>query len=193
MSFTYTNAIPVGTNNPSQDWTNMNTNTTSISGLIAVDHIGFNTANGGYHNVVHFSNQSVDPGTIAGVGQEYTKTVGSDQQLFYRSGGGVITQLTGPNAAVASGNGYTWLPGGILMQWGTKTPVGNGNQTVTFTDANINFPNNCFVVSISIARTGSPNGIDQLYVQSKSTTVFNYHTTTSGTGFASFDWIAIGN
>lgn len=195
MSFNYTQPTPVGDNNPTADWQNMSTNSTSIQNLIAVDHIGFNTVPGGYHNVVHFFNQAADPGTIAGVGQEYTKTVGSDQQLFYESGLGIVTQLTGPNAPVSSANGYTWLPGGVLMQWGKLTGLVSGStgaNVITFATYGIAFPNNCFTVNLQPLRVATGNA-DTTYILtgSVSKTGFTVNNTSSSIPTAYF--IALGN
>jgi hypothetical protein len=62
-SFSYNNNIPLASNNPSVDQPNMEINTNSISSLIAVDHVGFNSSgtgaggNGGHHLQVTFDSQ----------------------------------------------------------------------------------------------------------------------------------------
>src|SRR2546430_8289315 len=132
-NFTYTTNIPLATNEPSVDQPNMKINTNSINSIIGVDHLTFGTATGtqsdGYHKVIHSVPQVSDPVAIAGFGQVYTKTVSGDQQLFYESGGGVKTQLTGPNAVSAAATGYVWLPGPILMQWGGGVVNAKGSST----------------------------------------------------------------
>jgi len=47
--FNYNNNVPFTTNNPSVDQPQMLINTQSISGIVAVDHIGFSANNGGTH------------------------------------------------------------------------------------------------------------------------------------------------
>jgi len=98
-NYDYTTDIPLSTNKPSVDQPNMQTNTNSINSIIGTDHITFEQATGsgvdGYHTVIHFLDQgSTDPATTTGFGQIFTKTISGDQQLFYQSGNGVITQLT---------------------------------------------------------------------------------------------------
>lgn len=116
-NFTYTQNIPLATNKPSVDQPNMKINTNSINSIVAVDHLSFGQATGtlsdGYHKVIHFSNQPADPAAIVGTGQLYTKTILGDQQLFYRSGGGVITQLT--NATGLPPNAPTILTGTFAL------------------------------------------------------------------------------
>lgn len=48
-SFVYNNGVPAANDNPSDDQPDMLTNAQSIQSILAVDHVGFNTANGGTH------------------------------------------------------------------------------------------------------------------------------------------------
>ena len=123
--------IPSTGVNPSAQYQIMQENYLSTFNILAIDHIGFNTTNGGYHTVIHQPPQGSNPGAIVGIGQTFTKTVSGDQQLFYESGGGVVTQLTGPSLASIGTNGFTWLPGPVMLQWGTVNPA-NGSGTITF-------------------------------------------------------------
>lgn len=56
MTFTFNTGIPAANNNPSVDQPDMLTNNQSTDGILAVDHISFNTANGGTHKQVTFDN-----------------------------------------------------------------------------------------------------------------------------------------
>jgi hypothetical protein len=127
MTFTYNPNLPNPPDDPADDVAGMQVNTLSTYQLIAVDHGGFNAGgivNGGYHNIIHFNNPSTrlppntDPSNISGIGQLYSKTVGSpsDQQLFYETGNGTITQITAP-----SGNGLSNVP---TILSGTFTATG---------------------------------------------------------------------
>lgn len=60
-SFNYNENIPNPPNKPSADVGLMRTNTNSISGIIAVDHISFDATDGGTHNQTQFANFSVGP------------------------------------------------------------------------------------------------------------------------------------
>ena len=116
---TYSLNIPDAPNNPSQDQPLMKANTNAISTFLATDHIPFNVPNSGNHDVIKQPPQGGDPAAVAGKGQTYTKTVGSpsDQQLFYESGAGIISQLTNGVGTLAGSDGYTFLPGGMVLQW----------------------------------------------------------------------------
>ncbi len=97
-NFPFTRDTPFATHNPSSDQPIMQTNTNSEDSIWAVDHHGFNDNLGGYHNIIHQDPQLANPAPIAGIGQTFVKTVGSDVQLFYESGLGVVTQLSNSSA-----------------------------------------------------------------------------------------------
>lgn len=88
---------------------------------VSVDHQNQNLPNPGYHSVIHFQNQGSNPTDTPGSGQLFTLTSGSvpTQNLYYKIGGVSppvqMTSLFNPSATT---NGQTFLPGGILMQWG---------------------------------------------------------------------------
>lgn len=188
--FDYTQDIPNGPNNPSADVQPLKVNTNSAFGIIAVDHNGYGVPNGGWHTDIHMVPQS-PPAPILGIGQLFTQNVtvnsATDTQLFFQTGiAGGLSQLTGNHSA----NPGWSIASGIIIQWGTVTPV--VNRTLTPVNFNRSF-NNIFVVVVTEKRTNSPNGVDQIYVNAKTNTSFSYYATTNGTGFDSFDYIAIGN
>lgn len=195
VTFNYNPDIPAGPNNPSNDQPLMQENTNSINGLIGVDHVSFNLANGGYHTDIHFVPQSGDPATIGGIGQLYTKTVTGDQQLFYKSGGGNIAQMTRLITASQSTfgtytnyiapattlGGWTFLPGGMLLQYGTLRTTSDTTAVV--------FPvvfTTLYSVQLTLASNAKPLG-----VSAESTTGFNAVTNGIGAGIR-FYWIAVG-
>lgn len=53
MTFIFNNTIPAAANDPSVDQSDMLANNVATDGILAVDHIGFNAANGGTHLQVH--------------------------------------------------------------------------------------------------------------------------------------------
>ena len=59
INVTYNNAIPNAPNNPSVDQPKMQTNTDSIDQIIGVDHVSFNTNDGGWHKQVTFNSPHI--------------------------------------------------------------------------------------------------------------------------------------
>lgn len=205
--FTYFPNIPFATNNPSVDQPNMETDTNSISSLIAIDHQGFNVNQGGYHTVVHCIDNIVDPapvppaGPLLGAGEYYTKTVtdfATDTAAFFQTAGGRIIQLTMNTTPVANTNGYSYLPGGIAVQWGqdTFTSGGHTQGMINFGTANRNFPNACFVVIPNlILPDGSSTTVSSINITAISQNSFNwvYNGSKQGGGNIIIQWIALGN
>jgi hypothetical protein len=208
MTFNYTQNIPFASDAPANDQPIMEQNTNSTFGIINVDHVGFNLANGGYHTDIHMVPQLTDPPQILNIGQLYTKIVTfngkTDAALFYRSGttlssSNSITQITAPKGTDASENGYAFLPGGIILQWGIiddspgNLPSGTTTPLLFDTD-NIDFPNACFNVQMTLINDGSTNNAQVMSVRtgSVSNTGFSWNYT-GGSAYKSFYWMAIGN
>ncbi len=206
--FNYTLGIPATNDNPSADQPLMKINNDNIPPLIAVDHVGFNLNQGGYHTVIHEITQTIDPAAIAGINQIYSKnytpdTAGgtADTQLFNRTGVGGISQLTG-NSAQA--DGWNWV-GGVLLQWGTVTSGafagGSATGTVTFKNrvgGAIPFPTNCFVVIPNPFWTTasiSPNGSGTVNINQTtlSKTSFTWKFNSNSGNYRGFYWFAVGN
>jgi hypothetical protein len=131
--FIYTDNIPAASHNPSADQPIMQINTNSIDGIIAVDHFSFNDPNGGWHKQSTYVNETA-PTTLPGQLALYSKgPAGGPSELFMIRDGnaGTETQLStsAVGTAVRAQTGYSWLPGGLLIQWG-QTVVVPGTTTV---------------------------------------------------------------
>jgi len=146
MVYTLTDS-PLSGNILAVDQPLMRANFQYLTATLGTDHqIALNdmsNASGeGYHKEIHFVQQGGDPGAIATIGQLYTKAISGDTCLFFKTGAGLIQQLTTPVSPANATSGTSFLPGGIMIQWGTNTPASDP-QTVTFNQA---FGANAFAV-----------------------------------------------
>jgi len=193
---TYTLGYPPDGASLGQTKSTMRNNLDGTFETLGIDHVnnngqtnnGFSSKPAGYHNIVHMVPQGSDPQYVSGYGQLYSKIINSggttDTSLFWETSAGVIQQLTSNLTPSANTNGYTYLPGGIIIQWGQVVIV-SSPQTIAFP---FTFPNAVFSVvtgvntnAVSTANT-STNAI--------SNTGFQFYTTKTGsTNF----YIAIGN
>lgn len=194
-TFTYTNNVPNPPNSPSVDVVNMQINTNSTSGIIAVDHVGFGVANGGTHNQSTYNTlTSGNPTTSGTQGAVYTNTIGSDIELMYvrqnSSPTPDVVQLTGPGSPNATFNGSTFLPGGILLQWGFNNALVSTTTLITFP---IPFPNNIFVVFAQPYANSALSFVGQSYGTNGGTTSDFQYYVTSITNLSKMTWWAIGN
>src|SRR5258705_11137856 len=89
-NWVYTRDIPFASHNPSADQPVMQINANSIDSLIQEDHFSFNDNQGGWHKVIHQNPEVADPAAIPAIGQTYTKTFDTKQNLYYRSGDGTV-------------------------------------------------------------------------------------------------------
>ena len=142
--------IPAANNAPSDDQPNMLVNTNSISSLIDKDHFTFSETNSGWHRKSTYIAGSA-PGSASDQIVEYGKTSSGSTELFIqRDGVGTEIQLTRGNPSV-SANGYTFLPGGLLLQWGSVNATQSG---VTFSFP-ISFTSSVYSVTLGIRSSGS--------------------------------------
>src|SRR5271154_5588484 len=141
-SFTYTTNIPVAGNDPSVDQPNMTTNTNSIASILDEDMIGFGNANGGYHSKITYVDQTGSlPSGVSGTDILYSAVPsGGILELFLQRATGSAIQMTTGNVTVGT-PGQTFLPGGIILKWGSVSVLPSGSAMVTFGTA---YPNACW-------------------------------------------------
>lgn len=212
-NYIYTTNIPFATNNPSTDQPNMQTNTNSINSILLIDHYGFNDNNGGLHKQVQMPTLASIPGSLmSGEGTLYTKTSGESELFFTPDLTGNEYQLTRTITASYSlfaknvnnyngvgtqfTGGWTFLPGGILLQYGSFDAgvggVSSGNQSITFPVTFTNVPFN--IQTSIIAKVGgtTTGNTVALNFSSSSTTGFIVSITSSTSNYRGFSWVAIG-
>jgi hypothetical protein len=161
MTFTYNNAVPAANDNPSVDQPDMLINVQSTESLIAVDHISFNTANGGTHKQVTFNNVAApgaqtDPQSIL-----YTKagTASTKAEMFFRNENGVfqVSPIKAWGFADSGGN----IIGFQSLNVASITPAGTGRYNVVLTANAVN--SNQFAIKVSSFITSSANGTQSGY------------------------------
>lgn len=204
----YQPGIPTGLVNLDEDYQNIQGNFQALDTVFAVDHVQFSnaTAQKGYHTLIHFNpvsttvtnapnNQpvSIPPAVTAGYGQLFSAQINdglaTDEVLYWRSGGGRLTQLIRNTQPVASANGYTFLPGGLLIQWGVKNAPGTSG-TILFNAANIDFSTSLYNVQLCLSRNSGNQSVTIDSTKTFDKTQFSYLSSSSGS--TSLYWIAIG-
>ena len=201
---TFNPNIPKPTDLLSNSQADLLANNGFLNASFSRNHVALNIAtNNGKHTFIEMptlaSIPAPVPGLIAGEGTLYTKGSGG-AQLFYTPGtSGNEYQLTRTIAAsfasFASANpGWTFLPGGLLLQWGTKTLSANNTLTtitfpVTFTAPVTN------VFSIVLTKISSDNSTtgQEVRISSGNVTISQFKVSQSSSSSAnSVYWMAIG-
>lgn len=205
----YQPGIPTGTVNLDVDYQNIQNNFQQLDTTFGQNHVTFSngTPQNGYHTKVALTPMAT-PAAIAGYGQLFSNTVtdvNNDTALFWLTGGNRLIKLTENIVPVASGNGYSFLPGGLIVQWGRKiTPLtGGSGGTITFatesgTD-NIAFPNNCFAVWTNLIYVSgnlpTSDNAATIAIQNPGfgATSFTWRCQTPSNRYTGFFWMALGN
>lgn len=136
MSFVYTIGVPNPPSNPSADVFNMQTNTNSLGSILNVDLIGFGSpgigqAVDGRHRQVSLFNETnpAVPFTTNTGGVLFAGLQGAQSWPFWQNAATFLAStpiqlIAGiPTSATI---GFTYLPGNILMQWGTTLAAASG-------------------------------------------------------------------
>ena len=200
----YTDNVPqsgqtLGTTQPL-----IQSNFSVITTAQSVNHVTFDDANQGKHKFLQMPEQVSAPTTAVNEGGFYTKDSGGTN-LFYRSeSAGSEYQLTkvidasignfgtflaygAPPATFTQTGGWTFLPGGLIMQYGFYGKVGALGQTGT-----VQFPvtfTNVFSVTNSLNRPNTGN--QSIQIGTPTTTDFGFFSSSAGSD--GIFWQAIGN
>jgi len=154
---TYQPNIPTGSVPLDQDYNNLKTNFQQLDTRFGRDHVPFSTTGSnplsGYHQSIHFNPASTPtgplapnnyvqatqfpqgvPATVAGIGQLFSSQVNDgtgspDTGLYWLTGAGKKVAFTRNFQPVLSANGCTFLPGGLILQWGTQLTTTSGAGT----------------------------------------------------------------
>lgn len=194
---TYNPNVPQATDLISVSQGDLLTNFQQIGTVFDVDHVALDnatSANRGKHDKSTYVEQASDPTTSANEVAVYSKDNGSgasDLYLRRESNGNVIRMSSG--TPTASQNGYSFLPGGILIQWGRSTIAGSAStQAITFPTA---FSGTAYVVDVtpyaSPITGSSPREIGASSITSTGFTAESFNGSVPGGGVP-FGWIAIG-
>lgn len=159
---------------------------------VSVDHQDQNETGTGTHTKVSLLNTTGSitptlPPNIQGAGWEtlYSQPAGTPAagEIFFSRGGAAGIRLTGPGTPSAVTNGYTFLPGGLVLQWGISAAT-TAPSAVLFPIA---FQNSCFSVVTNYITSAAT--IPLVAASAFTTTQFTIKVTANG----NVSWIAIGN
>jgi hypothetical protein len=217
-NYAYKKDIPAANHNPSVDQPDMKDNTNAIANLIGEDHYTFGVSNGGFHKQIRLPklNTTADLSPrISNSGTLWTQVntstgASTETNLHYIPGTGANDyQLTrciagsfslfGTNSVYQPANpvlfkpsttgGWTFLPGGMLMQYGISTNANLATNNVV----DFPVPFKTFVGSIVITpvRTNTDDKVVAIENGSISLTGFKFSLSSSSRP-TSITWMAIG-
>lgn len=184
----YNPSIPQANDLISVSQGDIQTNFTQANTLIAIDHYEFDhatVANRGKHKSVVLP-EAAAIATAADEGALYTKDDGTRPALYYRQeSNGTEIPLTGINP-VSANNGYTFLQGSMLIQWGKVAAPGNAGNVVFPTV----FSAPPYSIQVSLERASGGQTVTVDSTTAPTAAGFNYLSSSAGSVF--LYWIAIG-
>ena len=164
-------------------------NFAALETYLGYDHgsLDANNGNSALHNKISFVQQAADPVTQTGKIRVFAKDdgAGTDELFLLRADDATLIQLTVDSGnPVSASPGQTYLPGGIIMKWGTDGIISAlGGTAINFA---VPFPNNCFSVQLTPLDI---NATSYVTVPIKDVNHFNARASNS----IQVMWVAIGN
>ena len=148
-ALTYLNNIPAASQRLRDSQLQILTNFASIQTLVETNHVAFSDADSGKHKFLQMPEQGAAPTTAANEMGLYTKEEGAVSQMFIRrESDGTEINLT--NDVSKAANGYTRLPNGLIMKWGTKTVTRNTLSAELTFDVTVPFTT---VYTVNVSQT----------------------------------------
>jgi hypothetical protein len=194
---TFTGGIPQPGQSLGQTQAAVNNNFTNYFNAFSVNHVqpnGNMTYPQGKHTFCEFVSQAESPATSTAEVSVYCRTISSVPQLCLQKANQLANAADIQMSRVDTGvgingqNGWTFLPGGIIFQWGIGTFAALSNVNITFATLNINFTNACF--NVSLTPIAFNNFLDVTNVTTTGFTCSRNPNTQNG---QQFFWTAIGN
>jgi hypothetical protein len=218
---TYSPSVPTGLIPLDQDYVNLQLNFNQINNTYNTDHIALTDDSGAYpkgqngcHSVIHLvpfsttvsnppNNYPITAPSVASsipdlFSAQFNDGIATDEGLFFETGGSRLMQLTRNFTPTTSTSGATFLPGGLILNYGflalNTVPLRNGG-TITYTQP---YPNACFTVYLTYKNDGSIGGDLSYFVNgAPGKTTFNYMGAGSYTAGSAVNtqlfYMAIGN
>jgi hypothetical protein len=176
---------------------------------VGINHFNQNQANPGKHRFIQLPIGDVPPNaTITPTGPSELLLFNGNLPSFLPAGiqnlcfnppnsivsGTTTIQLTRNEVPSASANGFSWMAGNILMQWGISTVPAGGTQLVTFPKSFkvvVGTPG-ANVFNIQVTGIRSNDGGDGIFVKTGSVTDTTFTLRNGSGSITSAYWMAIG-
>ncbi len=195
----YVNNIPQGADLLSQSQPSLLTNTQGVSTFVNVDHLDFANGNAGMHKWVELPTPGA-PAVVAGKIDLFPQLNNAGNfatgrnDLYVQPAAQVAGVLGTAIPATATSpvvNGWSYLPSGIIFQWGTYATPGGTSGVLAFPQP---FPTVCLQVIVStLFSNGDQNRTVQLNnFNAAGFTVISTQRTANANANAACTFLAIG-
>jgi hypothetical protein len=174
---------------------------------VSVNHYNQNSSYPGQHKFIQFPNSSMFAPPVPNLGTEIDlynggSTLGGANNLFLLPPGSTsllqAIQLTRASNFPTSNStsGFSWLPGGFLIQWGFNNVNPAGASTLIAFPTAFSSPSTVYSITIGniINTNNSDPGANSVFVRSSATTNASFRVVNSSSSgeLAAIYWMAIG-
>lgn len=179
--------IPLQTDQISTSQADLLANFQEINTFVAIDHDGFGTTNAGKHKKATFP-AAAAPGAVGAteVGL-YAANVGANPELWINK---TATQIPF-TAGLLAAPGWTYLPSGIILKWGTGNVGTNAAAYQAFV-AGAGIPVFAAAPTCIVSLDGGAGMDKALFVQASAAAGVTVYNANAGGGARTFYYLAIG-
>lgn len=158
-ALTFYNNIPTASQRLKDSQSQLLTNFASLQTFLETNHVAFSDGDSGKHKFLQLPEQVSAPTSAANEMALYTKEQGSASQLFVRreSDG---TEINITNDVLKATDGYTRLPNGLIVKWGTKTVTRNTLSSELTFDTTVAYSSAPYIVIASQTFSAGPTESD---------------------------------
>jgi len=197
------NDVPLATDRISDSQATIRTNFNSIETAWNINHVAINNAGDpGKHAKVDFINEATHPVVAAGqmLLYNFVDPITTVNELYVKKEGALATAGIPITSSLKATSGWTYLPSGILMKWGSAVTPAAGHFTFTFPVApGIPVFNNIYSIQLTTTYAGGidTNKFVALVTWVAPWTTFTGYgcnrTTTAAANLIPFTYLAIGD
>ena len=173
----------------------VNSNFSTIDTAFQVDHVDYGVSGQGKHEKVTLVTNASAAFLAGEMGLfNNTSIPTGNPEIFVQRGTGTPYPMTGyVLGGTNNGNGWTYLPSGLLMAWGRSTTGGSDHVTITYATELTNFPGFTTIYAFpQLTRlSGAGGSTNFVTLTAYNQTTFQVYASAGGTG-VQFAWLSIG-
>jgi len=196
LKMTFTPNIPQSGQTLGNSQSQVLNNFTNYFNTMSVNHVAPNNSGAGKHNLAELVVQAQSPATAAAEVAIYSRSPSGTADLYLQAQSQLANatdiKMSRLDAGIkAGGPGWTFLPGGMIMQWGSCGVVNGAFTTIYTAHGGIAFTTATYAVFLTVYDPGAPsNPIPSFTVNGGSLTSTQFGGTTNRA--LTLNYLAIG-
>jgi hypothetical protein len=197
LKMTFTPNIPQSGQTLGNSQSQVLNNFTNYFNTMSVNHVAPNNSGAGKHNLAELVVQAQSPATAAAEVAIYSRSPSGTADLYLQAQSQLANatdiQMSRLDEGIKTGSaGWTFLPGGMIMQWGSCVLAAAGQLAVVYTtQGGVAFKSATYQVFLTVNDPGSPITPIPSFVVNGALTAKTGFTVSTNRGLT-LDYLAIG-